>query len=223
MCLAFVTVDLGRPDRFWHMIPGIGKLNFPGSLLSWDVIVLNGYLVLNVYLCAYLLYCRYRKQAPSKWFYLPVVFRHRLGNFHPHGDGVPLCGTGRAAVLDQPLSAPVYHLGSRPVLLIISPAGGPPRHGFRAGGWAGDRAGSSGRRPHTRRSVCSPVTCPNASVPAEAFAKAAWPAPGSSKWRRRSPVAPGARDHDAYLVLGRVVVKREEGGRDHPTGPGEIR
>src|SRR6185295_20393881 len=27
MCLAFVTVDLGRPDRFWHLIPGIGKFN----------------------------------------------------------------------------------------------------------------------------------------------------------------------------------------------------
>ena len=74
MCLAFVTVDLGRPDRFWHMIPGIGRLNFPGSLLSWDVIVLNGYLLLNIYLCGYLLYCRYRKKAPSKWLYLPIVF-----------------------------------------------------------------------------------------------------------------------------------------------------
>ena len=30
MCLAFVTVDLGRPDRFWHLIPGLGQLNFPG-------------------------------------------------------------------------------------------------------------------------------------------------------------------------------------------------
>lgn len=74
MCLAFVTVDLGRPDRFWHLIPGIGKFNFPGSLLSWDVIVLNGYLVLNIYICVYLLYCRYRKQPPSPWLYLPVVF-----------------------------------------------------------------------------------------------------------------------------------------------------
>src|SRR5262249_43277044 len=55
-------------------VPGIGKLNFPGSLLSWDVIVLNGYLVLNVYLCAYLLYCRYRKKTPTKWLYLPVIF-----------------------------------------------------------------------------------------------------------------------------------------------------
>jgi Ni/Fe-hydrogenase subunit HybB-like protein len=74
MCLAFVTVDLGRPDRFWHLIPGIGKFNFPGSMLSWDVIVLNGYLLLNVHICGYLLYCRYRNKKPAKWFYIPFVF-----------------------------------------------------------------------------------------------------------------------------------------------------
>jgi Ni/Fe-hydrogenase subunit HybB-like protein len=74
MCLAFVTVDLGRPDRFWHLIPGIGQFNFPRSMLSWDVIVLNGYLLLNVHICGYLLYCRYRKIKPAKWFYIPFVF-----------------------------------------------------------------------------------------------------------------------------------------------------
>ena len=74
MCLAFVTVDLGRPDRFWHLIPGLGQLNFPASMLSWDVIVLNGYLLLNVHICGYLLYCRYRDLKPSKWFYIPFVF-----------------------------------------------------------------------------------------------------------------------------------------------------
>jgi molybdopterin-containing oxidoreductase family membrane subunit len=74
MCLAFVTVDLGRPDRFWHLIPGIGKFNFPGSMLSWDVIVLNGYLLLNVHICGYLIYCRYQGRKPSKWFYVPFVF-----------------------------------------------------------------------------------------------------------------------------------------------------
>jgi molybdopterin-containing oxidoreductase family membrane subunit len=74
MCLAFVTVDLGRPDRFWHLIPGIGKFNFPGSMLSWDVIVLNGYLLLNVHICGYLLYTRYQHRKPSKWFYIPFVF-----------------------------------------------------------------------------------------------------------------------------------------------------
>jgi len=74
MCLAFVTVDLGRPDRFWHLIPGIGQMNFPRSMLSWDVLVLNGYLLLNIHICGYLLYCRYQKRKPSKWFYIPFVF-----------------------------------------------------------------------------------------------------------------------------------------------------
>jgi Ni/Fe-hydrogenase subunit HybB-like protein len=74
MCLAFVTVDLGRPDRFWHLIPGIGQFNFPASMLSWDVLVLNGYLLLNLHICGYLLYCRYQNRKPSKWFYIPFVF-----------------------------------------------------------------------------------------------------------------------------------------------------
>ena len=74
MCLSFVTVDLGRPDRFWHLIPGLGQFNFPASMLSWDVIVLNGYLLLNVHICGYLLYCRYQKKTPAKWFYIPFVF-----------------------------------------------------------------------------------------------------------------------------------------------------
>src|SRR5271165_3015873 len=74
MCLAFVTVDLGRPDRFWHLIPFIGVFHFPGSMLSWDVLVLNGYLLLNVYICGYLLYCRYQNRKPAKWLYIPFVF-----------------------------------------------------------------------------------------------------------------------------------------------------
>ena len=74
MCLLFVTVDLGRPDRFWHLIPGLGQLNFPASMLSWDVIVLNGYLLLNVWICGYLIYMRYQGKKPSKWFYIPFVF-----------------------------------------------------------------------------------------------------------------------------------------------------
>ncbi len=28
--LLFVVVDMGRPDRFWHIIPGIGRFNWPG-------------------------------------------------------------------------------------------------------------------------------------------------------------------------------------------------
>ncbi|MGJ8639473.1 MAG: sulfate reduction electron transfer complex DsrMKJOP subunit DsrP [Opitutaceae bacterium] len=74
MCIAFVMVDLGRPDRFWHMIPGIGKFHFPVSMLTWDVIVLNGYLLINMHICGYLLYNRYRGVAPNPRWYIPFVF-----------------------------------------------------------------------------------------------------------------------------------------------------
>jgi Ni/Fe-hydrogenase subunit HybB-like protein len=74
MCLAFVTVDLGRPDKALHMLPVIGKLNFPGSMLAWDVVVLNGYLLLNLHIIGYLLYCRYQNKSPRPWFYIPFVF-----------------------------------------------------------------------------------------------------------------------------------------------------
>lgn len=74
MALLFVIVDLGRPDRFWHLIPGIGKFNWPISMLSWDVIVLNVYLLLNMHICGYQLYMRYLGKKPTKMFYIPFVF-----------------------------------------------------------------------------------------------------------------------------------------------------
>lgn len=74
MCLLFIIVDLGRPDRLWHMIPGPGYFNFPGSLLTWDVIVLNGYLLLNLWVCFYVLYKGFTGEDPKKFLYIPVVF-----------------------------------------------------------------------------------------------------------------------------------------------------
>jgi len=73
MCLAFVTVDLGGPERFWHLIPGIGRFNWPTSLLSWDIIVLNGYLALNVGIPFYLLFQKYRDRPANKRAYVPFV------------------------------------------------------------------------------------------------------------------------------------------------------
>lgn len=71
MCLLFVTVDLGRPDRFMHIF---WRFNFPMSMLTWDVVALNGYLLLNLYICGYLLYCAYGDRKPSKALYVPFVF-----------------------------------------------------------------------------------------------------------------------------------------------------
>ena len=73
MAILFVVVDLGRPDRFWHLIPGIGRFNFPDSMLAWDVIVLNGYLLLNFGISFYIVYKHYRGQDPRESSYFPWV------------------------------------------------------------------------------------------------------------------------------------------------------
>lgn len=73
MCLMFVTADLGRPDRLWHLIPGFGILNLPRSLLSWDIVVLNGYLLLNLLIPGYLLWRAYHNKPVNMRYVLPFI------------------------------------------------------------------------------------------------------------------------------------------------------
>jgi len=74
MCLLFITVDMGGPIKVWHMIPGIGLFNWPSSILTWDVLVLNGYLALNTLVPLYILYSNYHNREPVGWKYRPFVF-----------------------------------------------------------------------------------------------------------------------------------------------------
>ncbi|MCC6646039.1 MAG: polysulfide reductase NrfD [Polyangiaceae bacterium] len=74
VCLLFIVVDMGRPDRFWHILPGVGRFNWPVSMLTWDVLVLNGYLLINLHIAGYLIYTRYLGERPAKRWYLPFVF-----------------------------------------------------------------------------------------------------------------------------------------------------
>jgi molybdopterin-containing oxidoreductase family membrane subunit len=71
--ILLVVVDLARPDRFWHIIPFIGKFNLPYSLLAWDVVVLYGYLFLNLLIPFYILFKHYRGQEPSLKHYFPFI------------------------------------------------------------------------------------------------------------------------------------------------------
>jgi Ni/Fe-hydrogenase subunit HybB-like protein len=73
MCLLFVLVDMGRPDRFLHIVPFFGTPNWPSSLLAWDALVLNLYLAVNVVLVSYLLFKTYRGKAYDKRVFLPLV------------------------------------------------------------------------------------------------------------------------------------------------------
>lgn len=73
MCIAFVVADVGGPANLWHMIPGIGAFNFPNSMLSWDMIVLNGYLFINLSIPLYILFMHFQGKEPNKKVYLPGV------------------------------------------------------------------------------------------------------------------------------------------------------
>jgi len=73
MCLMFVLVDIGRPDRFWHLIPPIGFLNFPRSVLAWDVLVLNLYFLVNFIVVTHILYRAFHGKHYIKKLVVPMV------------------------------------------------------------------------------------------------------------------------------------------------------
>ncbi len=63
MCVTFVLVDMGRPDRVMNVF----KYPTPNSVMFWDIIVLNGYLLLNILIGWNVLECERHSVAPPKW------------------------------------------------------------------------------------------------------------------------------------------------------------
>ncbi len=123
MCLLFVVVDLGRPERFWHLIPGIGRFNWPMSMLTWDVIVLNVYLLLNLHICGYLLYMRFLGRKPNKTWYLPFVLISIFWAISIHTVTAFLyCGLGGRPFWNTALLAPRFLASAfvaGPALILI--------------------------------------------------------------------------------------------------------
>lgn len=72
-CVTFILATLGRPDRLWHIMPVIGGMNLPTSMLAWDVVVINGYLFLNLLIPFYILYTKYKGDEPKTKVYYPFV------------------------------------------------------------------------------------------------------------------------------------------------------
>ncbi len=73
VCILFVTVDIGRPERVWHLFPLIGTLHFPSSLLAWDMLVLSLYLLLNLVIVTHLLVRQYNRKPYVAGFVRPLV------------------------------------------------------------------------------------------------------------------------------------------------------
>jgi molybdopterin-containing oxidoreductase family membrane subunit len=124
MCLLFVIVDLGRADRFLHLLPPFGIFNFPISILAWDVIVLNGYLLLNLHICGYLFYCQYRGVKPNPRVYIPFIFIAILWAISIHTVTAFLyVSIGGRPYWNHPIIAPRFLASaftSGPALLVIT-------------------------------------------------------------------------------------------------------
>lgn len=73
MSIAFVVVDIGHPLRFWHMLPFVGTMNFPYSILAWDFFVLFAYFIINATVVIHLLYRAFNKKEYNKKLVLFLV------------------------------------------------------------------------------------------------------------------------------------------------------
>lgn len=72
--IMFILFHMGRPDRLWHMFPIVGFFNFPNSMLVYDVVVLNVYLILNLVAVAYTLFKKYHGEEAFAGWYKPLIY-----------------------------------------------------------------------------------------------------------------------------------------------------
>ncbi len=70
MCIMLVMIDMGKPLYAWHIM---WTPNWPQSMLVWDVIVLNGYLMINVAAVSYVLYKLAHNEEYSMKVMWPIV------------------------------------------------------------------------------------------------------------------------------------------------------
>ena len=75
VAIGFVSVDIGRLDRIWHIIPFLGRFNWPASILAWDIVVLGGYLLLSLSIPVYILFKHYQGKEPDirRYFFFVVL------------------------------------------------------------------------------------------------------------------------------------------------------
>lgn len=69
MCILFIFVDLGQPTRVFNVL----LHPTPNSILFWDMIVLNGYLLLNIVIGWNVLEAERNQVHAPKWVY-PLIY-----------------------------------------------------------------------------------------------------------------------------------------------------
>lgn len=69
MCVTFILVDLGQPARAMNML----LHPTPNSVLFWDMVVLSGYLLINIATGWVVLSCDRQGIAPPRWV-KPIIY-----------------------------------------------------------------------------------------------------------------------------------------------------
>ncbi len=69
MCILFIFVDLGQPMRVMNVV----LHPTPNSVMFWDMIVLSGYLALNIVIGWHTLHAEKKGVAPSPWV-KPLIY-----------------------------------------------------------------------------------------------------------------------------------------------------
>ena len=93
-------------------------------MLTWDVIVLNVYLLINLHVCGYLLYMRFLGRTPNPRWYKPFVFLSIIWAISIHTVTAFLyCGLGGRPFWNWALLAPRFLASAFvawPALIIIA-------------------------------------------------------------------------------------------------------
>jgi len=123
MCLLFILVDMGHPERFWHMIPFIGKLRLGQSILAWDSVALTFYLMLNFIIASHILFRAFKIKEYSKKYVVPLILLSIPAGIAIHTitaflyNGIPGRPFWNSAILAPKFLASAFCSG--PALMII--------------------------------------------------------------------------------------------------------
>ncbi len=118
MCVTFIIVDLGRPDRAFNVM----LYPSPESILFWDMVVLSVYMMLNLLVGWTVLGCEKRGAPPPSWI-KPFIYLSIPWAFSIHTvtaflyAGLPGRGFWLTAVMAPRFLGSAFAAG--PALLII--------------------------------------------------------------------------------------------------------
>ncbi|MBF0099494.1 MAG: polysulfide reductase NrfD [Desulfobacterales bacterium] len=119
MCLLFIVVDLGQPMR----ILNVWLHPTPGSVLFWDTLVLNGYLLLNIIVGWKVLEAERNSVAPPHWvkplIYISIPFAFGIHTVTAYlYCGLPGRGFWLTAILAPRFLASAFAAGPAFVIML---------------------------------------------------------------------------------------------------------